>query len=189
MAALRTGRPDTTGPQPATDGFTDPLPDTCDIAALRTGGHDITGPQPGTDGFTDLRPDARDITELPHDICDIAADVRPNTANTTDSPTGIRTIVSLRIDTRNVADLRIRPFEFAEKSRADPRPTLGATALFQSTVVKPQMGDPPQICGQLVRLWMGCLTIAGVCGGGWAAALSGRGCYRDQELGSAELLV
>jgi hypothetical protein len=142
IAALRTSSHNTTRPQPSTN-FTDPRPNASNIAALRTGGRYITWPQLSTD-FTDLRPNSRDITELPNDACGI---LRPNTPNTTDSPTGIRTIVSLRIDTRTFADLRIGLSKFADKSRADPRPTLGATALFQSTLVKPRMGGPLKICG------------------------------------------
>ena len=49
--------------------------------------------------------------------------------------------------------------EFAEP-QADPRPTLGATALFQSTLVKPRMGDSPEICGQPAKLSTSGLTTA-----------------------------
>jgi hypothetical protein len=43
---------------------------------------------------------------------------------------------------------KLRNHDFANP-RADPRPTQGATALFNPMPVKPQMGGSPTICGQL----------------------------------------
>jgi hypothetical protein len=54
--------------------------------------------------------------------------------------------------------LDLRKHDFADP-QADPRPTLGATALFNPMPVKPRMGGSPEICGQAPNLWMGGLTI------------------------------
>jgi hypothetical protein len=50
---------------------------------------------------------------------------------------------------RQAAKLRNRDFA---NHRADPRPTQGATALFNPMPVKPPMGGLPGICGQPAKL-------------------------------------